>query len=233
MAVEFINAVNGAGGTGSTVSTSITPGAGSNKLLIVAAGAGQWGGGPRTITGVTAGGTSMLKAIDLVFVDGNWTLFESFWYLTNPGDSSLSCVATASSAADELMISAMAFSGVDQTTPIGNTASISGASGTSATQSVTGVTDGGVIAVCHAYNGTYSVGSGNTERFNINLGNNADEQVGSTKDSVISGSNSVTWNHPSGAKILLLAGLNPAAGAASVSDCPPFWRHPMRFLGVR
>ncbi len=105
---------------GGTLTFSHTPGAGSNRLLLVAVSVGNTGvsdeAAPGTVTSVTFGGTAMT----LVNTSYSGIAVRTYIYrLVNPGSAAANVVITIGTKTSGVIASATTFTGVNQTTPLG------------------------------------------------------------------------------------------------------------------
>ncbi len=150
----------------SSITFSHTPGAGTNRLMLVGI---SWSGEgtARTVTGVTFGGTSLTPVGTYNYTDNNrlvaiYSLKETF------GTTAASVVVNFSGAV-WAYAGAVTFAGVDQTTPLG---AFSGAAGNSTTPSV-GVTtaSGDLVFDTVAANNNlnnFNVGASQSQQWNVN-----------------------------------------------------------------
>jgi hypothetical protein len=110
---------------------SHTVAAGNNRLLAVSV----MLRGNITASSVTYGGTALTKAISRASTSSGTT--TEIWYLVNPPVGTANVVVNFSASADPSAIAAVNFTGVNQTSPVGATASNLATSGTGITTNIT------------------------------------------------------------------------------------------------
>jgi hypothetical protein len=137
--IEVIGTPAGAtGAPGTTLTFAATvPATGSNRVLVVGAGGYYYGSASsKDVTGVTYNSQALTQfGTQSEINSGNNNFVSSLWFLANPSTgSSYNVVITWSGSADAPQGTAVAFSGVNQTTPFRG--SIAKATGTSTTPSV-------------------------------------------------------------------------------------------------
>ena len=146
----------------SAITNTITVGSGDNRLLVVLV--GFHNGSPAlSVSGVTAGGVAMTK---LGASSYEWMNGQEMWYLTNPTSGSLTVIATLDGSSTYRSLSAISFSGVNQTTPMDG---FQAANGSSTGSTLTVTSEQGDLAVngIFQYGGdpTYTEGAGQTTRY--------------------------------------------------------------------
>jgi hypothetical protein len=121
-AVSFQNTAKiSASGVATASITSFNPGGAKNRVLVVGLTFGQ--GAPTGVT-VKYGAASLALAPGTSATNGN--AHTEIWYLTNPSSTAANIVATWTGNHDVVM-GAVAFAGADQTTPVVNGTSATGA----------------------------------------------------------------------------------------------------------
>jgi uncharacterized repeat protein (TIGR01451 family) len=143
--------------SGGTVTFSHTPGAGANRLLLVAVGAGANGAGEGgNVTGVTFGGTAMTQVGYIRNDDSTAAIKVYLFALANPGSAAANVVVTvgADSNGSTIAAGATTFTGVDLTSGL-TSALRTGGGVNSAVVAPTGLPNG----LSPASNGSASVTS--------------------------------------------------------------------------
>lgn len=150
-----------AGGASTVTTPSITP-AGTNRLLIGCGGNDD--GSPASVSSFTYGGVGMTSRFNSVL--------ESFFRLvgystTAPSTSGGTVSYTISTSNYAVCVTAIALSGVDQTTPLGTPVSGSTTGGTSVSVNVSSETDDLVLDFIFGNATTIAVNNGNTSRIEV------------------------------------------------------------------
>lgn len=153
--------------SGASVSFSHTVGAGSNRILIVGMSIDQ-NTTVNAISGVSYGGTALTRIGDTAGTTN--TVRISLWRLINPASGSANVVVSSNVTNKDIVVGAISYFGVNQTTPLGSFASAIAGSG-SPTVNVSSATNDlviDVVAVGGALLGnSISVGAGQTQRYNV------------------------------------------------------------------
>ncbi|MDI3467904.1 MAG: hypothetical protein OJF50_006725 [Nitrospira sp.] len=200
----------------SSLSFSHTVAPGSNLAIAVAGLVYEASTSYDSVTGITYNAVPLTQKCNnttsgtVPHKDSGW------WYLAGPSTGANTVTITASGAVSALLGGSISASGVDQSAPMGACATANGSSTTPsvAVTAATGdlVLDGGVID----HVGTLTVGSGQTERWNIIDPNGFVKFFGSTEP----GASSVTmdWTNSSGTPNWITTGssLKQAAAGATV-----------------
>lgn len=130
MAIAFTNKVGMAGTTSLSPSTSFTPAAGSDRLLLVGVGSirAHFGGGSDVApNSVTFGGVGLTKAVEKKHVfSADVSAWASLWYLIAPATSAGSVQVNFAAAQANFGVAILAYTGVDQTSPIAGTQTAEG-----------------------------------------------------------------------------------------------------------
>lgn len=139
--------------------------AGTNRCGIVHIG---WYNSSESITGVTWGGSAMTHIVTILETTG-WGLGASIYRIIAPATASSSVVVTFDLAAD-VAACASSYTGVDQTTPISNSASMTTTSSVASPATLACTSASGEM-VADAWsidfnNPPYAVGAGQTEVMN-------------------------------------------------------------------
>lgn len=167
MAIAFVTANKGnAGSGGTTVTVSITAGAGSNRFLYASAG---WNNpNTATVSSITYNGGADFKA-NLIGTPSSTNFKLSQFYLKDADLTSGAVnVVITMSASTEIHLGVAVYTGVDQTTPYSNVTSQvdNGGDLTDPTITVTSTSDGMVCDGWISGGGAYTVGSGQTQDWN-------------------------------------------------------------------
>ena len=179
---------------------SHTVGAGTDRLLLVTV----LTDGDEDVSSITYGGVALTQTIERDFGSDEGTAVE-IWYLKNATVGTANIVVSFASSVDPSYIRAENLTGVDQTTPIGATASAVGDSD-SISVNITTTTANSLIFGAVALHGgdtdPFAPGSGITERWDGDTGS--------------SGSNDIAvWG---GHRTTTVAGSYPFAAAADKDD---------------
>lgn len=150
------------------ISYSVTVVSGTDNICVVGV---SW---RRTTVGavssVTIGGSAA------TFIVGHTETIDNvhraeLWYRKNVGTGSKTIdVVLDGGSADSLTSGAICFTGVNQTTPLGTSATNQGDAGSTATVNVTTVANDMVVdsAIVGGFGATLTVGSNQTQRYNLN-----------------------------------------------------------------
>lgn len=167
MATPVFDSANGTtdGTAGTTITgTSVTPGGGSNRLLLVSLGVGSLS--PAPPSGITYNGVALTHVSSASVTRGFWNL--DVWYLKEadfPG-SAADIVATTGTHDEKALVWAF-YKDVDQTTPFrGGAATTSNGNGTAASVTVSSNTDDLVAGTVWIASNNITVNAG-TSRFEI------------------------------------------------------------------
>jgi hypothetical protein len=141
---------------------------GTDRLLVVAVSGRD--GTRHTPTGVTYAGTAMI--LSGTTVQGGLNS-SSLWYLLNPNTGANNIVATwAAGNTTEVALGGISFTGADQNTaPISGGTGATGTSSVLATVGVSNTANGDFVVDCVTFQSAtgISIGSGQTQRWNINV----------------------------------------------------------------
>ena len=208
-------ALEGTVSTGGTTAAALsltfshTTGSGANRLLLVGV---VWRNTSTAIpiSGVTFNGTTMTQ------VGTNTALTNrrlAIYSLVNPPASTTGNVVvtlSGSTNATDIVAGAANFSGVDQTTPLGTFATASSSSGTTPSVAVTTVANDLVFDTVVAANGTLTVGSGQTSRWNVTP-TTANITSGGSTEPATTTSTTMSWTAASGAWAIGAVPIKPVA----------------------
>lgn len=189
----------GANHGGAVTFTGPTVAANSNRVLIVdvvTAGA-AW---PTTVSGITYDGGAMTLVTSVESPNG-YSRTER-WRLIAPATGAKSIVVTFTGPGISYAIAARSYYDVNQTTPLGTSATASANSGTNATVDVTSATGELVIDAVGVTEPatTATVGSGQTQRSNVvSSGGFTDQRCATAEED---GATSVTMNWTLGASAM-------------------------------
>lgn len=189
---------------GSAVSTrtfNVTITAGSNRLLVCGTAARGNSAANLVTSTVTHNSVGLTKIQETITADIGGAEFAgtSLWRLVAPTTGTLSVVVTWTGSVSNVVTAwCMSLTGVDQTSPIGNSGGASDVTGTSSTVSVavnTTTTNSWVIdSVYDGLDTGMTVGAGQTSRSNrIVTGVSTDVVGASTEPSVSVGSVTMSW----------------------------------------
>jgi hypothetical protein len=174
--------------TGTSLSWSHTC-SGTNRLLVVSVSIGMAGGDTNHVTSVTYNSVAM-TSIAKVHSNNDVTGYVEMFYLIAPSTGTNTVQVTGNETAD-MVSGSVSFTGVDQSTPLSNTATNWG-SGTNISVSVTSATGNMVVdGVCCG--GGFTVGSNQTNRWLKNY--NTFTAAGNGAQSTASGSTSVSMGY--------------------------------------
>jgi hypothetical protein len=122
MAIAFVNSDGLQGTSALGPSKSFTPGAGSDKLLIVGVGSirSHFGGADNPPSSVTFGGSGLTKRQQSKYVySANVSLWASLWYLPIAASVAAQTLqVNFSEAQSDFGVTILGYSGVDQTSPV-------------------------------------------------------------------------------------------------------------------
>ncbi len=138
---------------------------GSNRLLVVSV---YCDNGDRDVTNVSYGGTNLDHLTTIIHSGGKPRI--EVWYLTAPETGSNTILVSLAEGADKCAIGAISYTGVNQTNPIQGTTTTQGYS---TSPSVTISTETGDLvqdAMASISDGSPSVGLGQTQRYNMEMG---------------------------------------------------------------
>jgi hypothetical protein len=135
---------------------------GSNRLLIVSV---HCDNGDRDVTTVSYGGTNLNHLTTIIHSGGKPRI--EVWYLTAPDTGSNTVSVSLAGGADKCAIGAISYNGVNQTTPIQGTTTTQGYSTSPSVTVSTATGDLVQDAMASISDGSPSVGSGQTQIYNI------------------------------------------------------------------
>ena len=149
------------------VTVSHTCSSSGNRLLVVgvSANSSQANVDNRFPSGVTYDGSALTK----IGQERNGTMTVSLWYRVAPSTGANDIVATFPAAFTDCVVGGVSFLNADQTSPVGTIAT---ATANSAAPSVAVASNAGdfvVDTVASSINGTLTVGSGQTQRWNAQV----------------------------------------------------------------
>ena len=139
---------------------------GSHRLLVVVFSGMRSALGSWSVTGVTYNSTSLTQAAANESSGSSRNVRTEVWYLVNPpGGSSYTVSVSTSVTMQAFSLAAISLTGVDQTTPVGNTGTDTGNKASYAASISTGTADAWLIGGAGIRNGnrTWSPDSGVTE----------------------------------------------------------------------
>ncbi len=181
-----------------TFSHKVTP-VGDNKLLVVAVSAAD------SVDSVTYNGQSLTQIQD----ENRGGFHAELWYLVNPpaGSNTVNVDMTGTA---RVVLSAISFTGVHQTSPIDANAGDTGGTSTPSVNISTNFDNSMIVDVVTARDGPMVADAGQIERWDDLSNNHAG--AGSTKDTVSSGSYTMGWTNSDGNSdwAIVAAALRPA-----------------------
>ncbi|MFQ5510043.1 MAG: hypothetical protein ACE5FN_12030, partial [Leptospirillia bacterium] len=188
--------------------------AGTDRILLVFAGANDAGGPGTPVSSVTYGGAalSLLWAVEDA---GNGARTE-VWYQVNPAAGTTDVVVTWAGNPKFLAAGSQSFTGVDQTTPID---AHGGTAGTASpiTANLLPVTDGAMVADgAHFWKaGAVTPEAGQTLAFDVFQSDG--REAGSYKLVPTAGQTSTSWTHDGGSAAVWAVALRPATATGVIS----------------
>ena len=214
MAITYDTSASDEGASASLTWNHTVSSASSNLLLVVGVAIDAPGGGDPVVS-ATYATVAMTKASAVE--DGGGNARTELWYLVNPatGTNEVKVVKTLTKKS---ICSSLSFAGVDQTTPVGLSASAQ-ASSASPSVTVAGATDDVIVdscAISTAAGTTVTVGAGQTQRTNSKHSGNTPN--GSTSTEPGAASVVMTWDL-SASRAWATAGMaiKPAAAAGGAN----------------
>lgn len=193
------NAINS--GSTTTVSTTITVGAGSNQLLVVTATTANGS----TIGTPTFNGSSTGMTPAAIFANNTQALLTSVWYLANPTQTTASLSVAGSFSTG---IAGFLFSDVDLTNPIGGTNTTNGPNATTQSTMVTTNLDNSTIvsSICTGNNLT-TTATGTNQTLGTQLQANFAAYIlaNSTQTTTAAGSYTQTFSYSSNTPARIMA----------------------------
>ncbi len=216
IAVEAVVSAQASGAT-SVTTPSITP-AGANRLLMALG--GNSAGTVAAYSDMTYAAGQMTAKWDVTYQ----TYFRNVCeFLVAPSTGGGVVVYTVAATQDELGVGAVAYSGVDQTTPLDTEASANaGAGATSISVNVAGATDDLVADFLYGSGASPTINQSNTSRFTqTGIGGGDTAACGSTKAS--SGTTTMGWAFSSSTYGTGIVGVNINADAGAGGTANPWY----------
>ena len=179
MAIELDGHTKTSGSGSGPFTVSHTCG-GSHRLLAVVFTGMRSGTGSWSVTGVTYNGTSLTQAAANESSGSSRNVRTEVWYLVNPpGGSSYTVSVSTSVTMQAFSLAAISLTGVDQTTPVGNTGTDTGNKASYAASISTGTADAWLIGGAGIRHGnrTWSPDSGVTEIYERASGSDTTNDV--------------------------------------------------------
>lgn|GEM_PF-1755049 len=188
---------------------------GSNRLLVVSVAVGVVS--PDTgvsISSVTYNGVSMTAVTTPVHSSGQDAGFVQMFYLVAPATGTNTVAVTVSTTVDAITAGSVSFTGVDQSTPLTNTATNIGPGGAGSTTASVSVTTqtGDMVIDGMCCGGGFGTGSTQTNRW-LRF-NNTTTGAGCAASSTATGSGSVTMSYNISQDWWGIIGTNVSAAAA-------------------
>lgn len=153
---------------------------GSHRLLVVVFSGMRSALGSWSVTGVTYNGTSLTQAAANESSGSSRNVRTEVWYLVNPpGGSSYTVSVSTSVTMQAFSLAAISLTGVDQSSPVGNTGTDTGNKASYAASISTGTADAWLIGGAGIRNGnrTWSPDSGVTEIYERASGSDTTNDV--------------------------------------------------------
>ncbi len=153
---------------------------GSHRLLAVVFTGMRSGTGSWSVTGVTYNGTSLTQAAANESSGSSRNVRTEVWYLVNPpGGSSYTVSVSTSVSMMAYSLAAISLTGVDQSSPVGNTGTDTGNKSAYAASISTGTADAWLVGGAGLRNGnrTWSPDSGVTEIYERSSGSDTTSDV--------------------------------------------------------
>lgn len=165
--IAFNNAAEGGASPGTATTITISFATSGNNRLLVAAALQAGADNSNATTGITYNGVAMTKMDDTGWGGGANPNWISFWYLVNPASGTHDVVFTRSTTSNGYYGAVASYTGVLQTSPLGNHGAASGGSGATFAQAVTTTVDNSwAIWLAANQNNIPTAGSGTTARGN-------------------------------------------------------------------
>jgi uncharacterized repeat protein (TIGR01451 family) len=183
-----------AGTNGTTLTWSHTVGSGTNRILIVGVAIHN---SARTVSSATYGGQNLNYIGQSV--DGGGKIIVNLYELLAPpvGTTNVTIIINAG---DHLSGGAVSFTGVSQTTPLGNFASAGGGPVSSGSVNVASATNELVVDIMGTTGDaiTLTPGGNQTQRWNISTGSGGADALGASSTQLGAGTVTMSWtlNHP-------------------------------------
>jgi VCBS repeat-containing protein len=214
VALDGTVSTGGSTAAGLTLTFSHTTGSGSNRLLLVGV---AW---RNTSVAIPISGVTF-NSVTMNLVGSNTSTNNrrlAIYSLLNPPASTTGNVVVTlggTTNATDIVAGAANFSGVDQTTPLGTfaTAYNTSTSATAPTVNVATAANDLVFDTVVAANGTLTVGSGQTQRWNFTPTTGNITTGGSTEPATTT-STTMSWTSTAGAWAIGAVPIKPATGAA-------------------
>lgn len=191
--------------------------AGSDRAAFAGVGGSSEAG---SVTSITYAGSGMTQLWD--FTDAGPSLLNGGFVLAGVSTGAQTVTSTLNSAVSDHALGVISFTGVDQTTPTGNTQTSTG-SGTTASVTVTGVTADDMvvdnIVTDYGGGGAPSVGAGQTRRYTETMAWVGSHVAGSTQGGASGGV--MSWTFDSRVYTLGAARLIAAAAGAGANPKGP------------
>lgn len=204
MAIAFDNATGAAASFASSITQALTVGSGSDRALFVGSFSNATSTTPTTATYNGVGLTADAAAVCTGFGKG------AGYAMAAPASGANNVVTNYSDANAIVILIAMSYTGVDQTTPssTGNGAATTSAD---ATVNVTSDANDLIAAALYAASafGTWTAGTGTTDRTVINGHRVGGDEPGG------GGSTTINWTGTSDPWMLVAINLNVSGGAAA------------------
>lgn len=223
--IGVVGTTNGNNANTTSLSFSHTPGAGSNRLLMVAVAVGATGatGTPPTITSATFNGNPLVLAASQIsgpgfFNGGNDDDVVAYlYYLVNPSPGAANVVINLTGSGS-IAAGATTFTGVHQTTPLGGITSVSGVSVNPANINVaSAVGDIAFSVVAWDEGPAITLGGGQTSIWSIQPGGSAPVRGVASRSPGASPTVMHSYSGSSQDWALAAASIKPSATTASVT----------------
>ena len=192
-AFEAAASARGAGGASLTYSLAIPPGAGRFLLVSVQLGSNCTAAVP-AVTGVTYSGLALTRITTIVGTPcGMTTTRSDQWQLVAPPEGAHDVVVTLAGNASTVHSGALAFTGIDQTTPV-RASAIARGDGTQSSVGVASQPGDLVVNTVGQGDGIGAPGAGQTERFKRNAsGDNTLDNSAASTAAAAGTTTTMTW----------------------------------------
>lgn len=209
MAIEFqAAAFQGIDGANSA-SVNLTP-AGVDRIVVIGT---RWFNSAN-ISSVTVGGNAA-TLIDSAAHTNDDRFKCALYYYVAPAASSLACVVNYGANVDGGCVAAVAYSGVDQSSPLATAASKNQGTGTTASQTVSSAVGRMVVALLGSGGDSLPTADGGQNSRTLQQGWNGSNAVVGISDEAGAASNTLSWTQENRDWMIIAAQLAAAGGGAA------------------
>jgi uncharacterized repeat protein (TIGR01451 family) len=189
--VDSVSSANSPTRTATTFSWTHTVGAGNNRLLVV--GISVMNAGSNSVNSVTYGGVTLTRIGTRSISSGGSIYLTEMWSLTSPASGSATVVVNVNNAAS-IAAGAVSFAGVNLSQPLGSFVSASGTAGTATVDATTSAGDMVLDTLTTPGNITFTVGAGQTERWNASAGGSASVRGKGGTEPAVGQTTTMSWS---------------------------------------